>query len=262
MAPWVLSLPTVVYVVCRRRLRVCIVLVSFACHDGCVDDLQRILGYTDAIDESAPITKVADELFVMSCWTPQFCTALIRAAEAAGGFSAQPGDPVPGHEISLALISPRLTFTAGAIADSTANNVTITSSAFNNGTMDTVVGTQVTLTSSALNDSTAANTIITSSQFNNGTANAVIMTSSEFNDGTGNNVTLTSSTIDDSLITNSIISDSTFTGSMENVVSTNMTIKSGTADGLGANNSTFANGTLAGSVFDGGTINKSTLADF
>lgn len=88
------------------------------------------------------------------------------------------------------------------------------------------------------------------------------MTSSEFNDGTGNNVTLTSSTIDDSLITNSIISDSTFTGSMENVVSTNMTIKSGTADGLGANNSTFANGTLAGSVFDGGTINKSTLADF
>ena len=79
-----------------------------ACHDGCVDDLERILGYADAIDESAPITKVADELFVMSCWTPQFCTALIRAAEAAGGFSAQPGDPVPGHEISLALISPRL----------------------------------------------------------------------------------------------------------------------------------------------------------
>jgi len=108
MAPWVLSLPTVVYVMRRRRLRQCIVFVSFACHDGCVDDLQRILGYTDAIDQSAPITKVADELFVMSCWTPQFCSALIRAAEATGGFSAQPGDPVPGHEISLALISPRL----------------------------------------------------------------------------------------------------------------------------------------------------------
>ena len=81
---------------------------GWACHDGCVDDLERILGYTDAIDESAPISKVADELFAMSCWTPQFCSALIRAAEAAGGFSAQPGDPVPGHEISLALISPRL----------------------------------------------------------------------------------------------------------------------------------------------------------
>ena len=73
-----------------------------------MDDLDRIFGYADAIDKSAPITKVADELFVMSCWTPQFCSALIRAGEAAGGFSAQIGDPVPGHEISLALISPRL----------------------------------------------------------------------------------------------------------------------------------------------------------
>jgi hypothetical protein len=47
-------------------------------------------------------------MFAMSCWTPQFCQALIRAAEAAGGFTAEPGDPVPGHEISLAMISPRL----------------------------------------------------------------------------------------------------------------------------------------------------------
>ena len=92
----------------RWCLRRCNVLVSFACHDGCVDDLERILGYSDAIDASTPITKVADELFAMSCWTPQFCSALIRAAEAAGSFSVQPGDPVPGHEISLALISPRL----------------------------------------------------------------------------------------------------------------------------------------------------------
>lgn len=65
-----------------------------------MDDLERILGYVDAIDESVPLSKVGDELFAMSCWTPQFCSALIRAAETAGGFSAQPGDPVPGHEIS------------------------------------------------------------------------------------------------------------------------------------------------------------------
>jgi hypothetical protein len=52
--------------------------------------------------------EVANEMFAMSCWTPQFCQALIRAAEAAGGFAAEPGDPVPGHEISLAMISPRL----------------------------------------------------------------------------------------------------------------------------------------------------------
>jgi hypothetical protein len=36
------------------------------------------------------------------------CSAVIRAAEAVGGFSPQPDDPVPGHEVSLAAISPAL----------------------------------------------------------------------------------------------------------------------------------------------------------
>jgi hypothetical protein len=66
------------------------------------------LGYVDAIDHRNDMHEVANEMFAMSCWTPQFCQALIRAAEAAGGFAAEPGDPVPGHEISLAMISPRL----------------------------------------------------------------------------------------------------------------------------------------------------------
>ena len=73
-----------------------------------LDDLVRVLGYVDAIDQHDDIREVANEMFAMSCWTPQFCQALIRAAEAAGGFAAEPGDPVPGHEISLAMISPRL----------------------------------------------------------------------------------------------------------------------------------------------------------
>ena len=34
--------------------------------------------------------------------------AVIHAAEAVGGFEPNPDDPVPGHEISLAVISPRL----------------------------------------------------------------------------------------------------------------------------------------------------------
>ena len=33
---------------------------------------------------------------------------MIRAAEAIGAFEPQPDDPVPGHEVSLAIISPRL----------------------------------------------------------------------------------------------------------------------------------------------------------
>jgi hypothetical protein len=73
-----------------------------------LDDLVRVLGYVDAIDQRNDMHEVANEMFAMSCWTPQFCQALIRAAEAAGGFAAEPGDPVPGHEISLAMISPRL----------------------------------------------------------------------------------------------------------------------------------------------------------
>jgi hypothetical protein len=72
------------------------------------DDLERILGYADAIDERTGITVVGPELVAVPCWTPAFCAALIRAAEAVGAFEPQPDDPVPGHEVSLAAISPRL----------------------------------------------------------------------------------------------------------------------------------------------------------
>lgn len=76
-----------------------------------VDDLQRILGYADAIDpaglETEPV-EVGADLVMVPWWTPTFCSAIIRAAEAVGGFEADPDDPVPGEEISLAAISPRL----------------------------------------------------------------------------------------------------------------------------------------------------------
>jgi hypothetical protein len=42
------------------------------------------------------------------CWTPEFCETVVRAAEAIGAFQPNPEDPVPGHEVSLAVISPRL----------------------------------------------------------------------------------------------------------------------------------------------------------
>jgi hypothetical protein len=73
-----------------------------------IDDLQRVLGYIDYEDDSEPFTAVAPDLYTTSFWTPQFCAAVIRAAEAIGAFEPQPDDPVPGHEVSLALISPRL----------------------------------------------------------------------------------------------------------------------------------------------------------
>jgi hypothetical protein len=77
-----------------------------------VDDLQRVLGYREAadpaLDEDTVPRAVGPELLAVPFWTPAFCAALVRAAEAVGAFEPQPDDPVPGHEVSLAVISPRL----------------------------------------------------------------------------------------------------------------------------------------------------------
>ena len=71
------------------------------------DDLDRVLGYVDAVDPATSITEVAPDLVVVPCWTPSFCRAVIRAADLVG-LAPHPEDPVPGHEVSLAVISPRL----------------------------------------------------------------------------------------------------------------------------------------------------------
>lgn len=73
-----------------------------------INDLHMILGYSGAIDEREGTTVLAHDLVVVPCWTVEFCSTLVRAAEAAGGFAAADGDPVPGAEISLMTISPRL----------------------------------------------------------------------------------------------------------------------------------------------------------
>ena len=72
------------------------------------DDLQQILGYQGAIDEREGLTELGTEIYTVPFWTPRFCDTVIRAAEAVGAFELQPDDPVPGHEVSLAVISPRL----------------------------------------------------------------------------------------------------------------------------------------------------------
>jgi hypothetical protein len=72
------------------------------------DELQQLLGYQGAIDERVGVSEVGADLLVLPCWTPAFCATVVRAAEALGAFEPQPDDPVPGHEVSLAVISPRL----------------------------------------------------------------------------------------------------------------------------------------------------------
>jgi hypothetical protein len=50
---------------------------------------------------------VGPDLLVVPFWTPRFCAAVVRAADLAG-YARDPDDPVPGQEVSLAAISPRL----------------------------------------------------------------------------------------------------------------------------------------------------------
>lgn len=71
-------------------------------------DLVRILRYDDAVDDDPAWATVADEVLDVAFWTPEFCATVIRAAEATGAFTPQDDDPVPGHEVSLATISPAL----------------------------------------------------------------------------------------------------------------------------------------------------------
>jgi len=73
-----------------------------------IDDLQRVLGYVDAVDDRTGSSELGDDLFTVPFWNPRFCQAIIRAAEAVGSFEFHDSDPVPGHEVSLAVISPRL----------------------------------------------------------------------------------------------------------------------------------------------------------
>ncbi len=70
-------------------------------------NLEAILGYQGAAN-NGPARLIAPEVVQMPFWTPEFCATVIQAAQAAGGFSPQDDDPVPGYEVSLAAISPRL----------------------------------------------------------------------------------------------------------------------------------------------------------
>ncbi len=72
-----------------------------------VDDLERVLAYRDAVDDRRGVDVVGPDLLVVPFWTPRFCAAVVRAADLVG-YASTPDDPVPGLEVSLAAISPRL----------------------------------------------------------------------------------------------------------------------------------------------------------
>ncbi len=71
-------------------------------------DLARIFRYDDAVDLADDWKVVAGDIVEVPFWTPEFCATIIRLAEAAEAWDRDPDDPVPGAEVSLAALSPRL----------------------------------------------------------------------------------------------------------------------------------------------------------
>ncbi len=72
------------------------------------DDTARLFAYDDALVPAGPAHEVASDIVQTHFWTPAMCATVIRSAEAAGAWGSDDEDPVPGHEVSLATISPVL----------------------------------------------------------------------------------------------------------------------------------------------------------
>lgn len=73
------------------------------------DPLALLLGYDGAVVEpGSDALSVAPDILEVPFWTSDMCDEVIRAAEHTGHFEPHPDDPVPGHEVSLATISPVL----------------------------------------------------------------------------------------------------------------------------------------------------------
>ena len=62
--------------------------------------------YEGGADLREGMRELASEMYVLPFLTPAYCQVLIDAAEASGAFEANPHDPVPGHEVSIAQLSP------------------------------------------------------------------------------------------------------------------------------------------------------------
>jgi hypothetical protein len=72
------------------------------------DDLALLYAYDDAAVAPGEPTIEAAEIVRVRFWSRSVCDAVIRAAEAAAAWDSDPDDPVPGCEISLAALNPRL----------------------------------------------------------------------------------------------------------------------------------------------------------
>jgi hypothetical protein len=95
-------------VVVAGRDREAFASVRDALADDGARDLARIFRYDDAVDPSSSWSMPAAEIVQIPFWTPELCASIIRLAEAAEAWDRDEDDPVPGVEVSLSALSPRL----------------------------------------------------------------------------------------------------------------------------------------------------------
>jgi hypothetical protein len=74
-----------------------------------VEHYESVVAYDGAVDDTVrtPV-EVAPEIVQLSFWTPEYCRRLVAVVEALDLWSKDDTDPVPGDEVSLMTVSPRL----------------------------------------------------------------------------------------------------------------------------------------------------------
>lgn len=67
-----------------------------------------LANYEGGIAGAGPLRVVANEIVQTPMWTADFCAALVAAADQFDRWGSDDTDPVPGDELSLMTLSPRL----------------------------------------------------------------------------------------------------------------------------------------------------------
>jgi hypothetical protein len=75
---------------------------------GAAGDLGRLLRYDGAVGPGDQVTTAAPDVLVTPLWTPEFCAAVIRAAEAASQWITETGEPSAALGTWLHDLIPRL----------------------------------------------------------------------------------------------------------------------------------------------------------
>lgn len=61
--------------------------------------------YTDYVVFNPKVEEVANDILLVEFWKPEFCDAIIEAADKINQYESRPNDPVPGQELRVDAIS-------------------------------------------------------------------------------------------------------------------------------------------------------------